>query len=114
MPAPAPAPVPQFQSLPDGTYTGVLAGRLITFTATPMAFYTLYGDLPNSDPNISHAYISGNYNNWMNHFAISFVYVPKNGGYPTTESYVGTYLLKEDGTLVFTGTHGVATFHKVG
>ena len=112
-PAPTPTPVPEFQPLPSGTYTGVLGGQQITFTATPMAFYTLYGNLHNNDPEVSSAYVSGNYNNWMNHMGIVFVYLAHDGTIHRSVTFSGTYLLLENGTLIFTGEHGTAVFSQV-
>ena len=120
-PAPAPTPAPEPEPLPpnisvvpDGTYVGVLGGRLIQFTATPMAFLTLYGDLPNSDPEISHAYVSGNYSNYISHMGIVFIYIAHDGSIHHSETFSGTYSIQSDGTLIFTGAHGTAVFTRIG
>ena len=92
-PAPAPAPLPPgYSVVPDGTYTGELGGQQITFTATPMAFFTLYGELPHSDPAISHAYVSGNYQNWMSTMGITFVYMANSNTIPPLDLVLGELL----------------------
>ena len=109
-----PAPEPDIAELPDGTFTGVLGGRLITFTATPMAFLTLYGDLEVNDPEIASAYVSGNYNNYLSHMGIVFIYLAHDGSIHHSETYSGTYIILSDGTIIFTGVHGTAFFSKIG
>jgi len=112
-PAPDPEPDPEYPIYPDGPYVGDLGGRTIEFTATPIAFMTLYGELESDDPEVAYAYVSGNYSTATFTMGIDFVYVAHDGSVHHWESFWGSYSIAPDGSVIFTGDHGTAVFTPV-